>query len=538
MQAVQIFDAIVPSSGGGKTAEAKGPAPQRAGDDFGTVMNRSAEKPAPQSPTSRRGDPSQADTDKSEKSTTEGSETDADVIIADAQDVVVAPPVVATPEASGDEGFLPVTDAAAATKQTDSDIGLSSAPVLTNVVGEETGIAAKIPSDPDLPSIATRDLVRTAAPVPLQASAAQTQVPVAPPTPVAATSLPLQQVSPDSVAEKPATPTPMPPLQPAPVAREGMPQSLPASMPSAAVPTATERAGALPSVSTFAAEGSEKPVALQTDLRSTTASPPVQNIPVGVSQGTSNAPNIVAAVSPERVGLPEQAIAPKLEATATPVPTTPQPVATQAPMPGLHMPAAVPTPPQQTVTAATAISDPLVETGFSSIDGMAIEEGFRMSGDWGSGGGQGDFRSVFAAQARAGLDGPMPRFLAQQLAEAARAGPDRPVEIMLEPAELGRVRMTLSPGDGTMVVNLLAERAETADLLRRNLETLAQEFHALGYQDVQFSFADGQAQADNGEQSDRSDSPNRRADSASAYADERNTAPVQVMLTDRMDLRL
>lgn len=66
----------------------------------------------------------------------------------------------------------------------------------------------------------------------------------------------------------------------------------------------------------------------------------------------------------------------------------------------------------------------------------------------------------------------------------------RVTEIALNPEELGRVRMAMTAVDASITLSVLAERPETADLLRRNIDMLAQEFRALGYDDISFSFGD------------------------------------------------
>ncbi|MFC6582188.1 flagellar hook-length control protein FliK [Sulfitobacter aestuariivivens] len=49
--------------------------------------------------------------------------------------------------------------------------------------------------------------------------------------------------------------------------------------------------------------------------------------------------------------------------------------------------------------------------------------------------------------------------------------------------------MALQMADTGIVVTLLTERPETLDLMRRHIDQLGQEFRALGYEDVTFSFA-------------------------------------------------
>ncbi|RWR45405.1 flagellar hook-length control protein FliK [Sinirhodobacter ferrireducens] len=76
----------------------------------------------------------------------------------------------------------------------------------------------------------------------------------------------------------------------------------------------------------------------------------------------------------------------------------------------------------------------------------------------------------------------------RQLHEAVVHHPDGPVEVALSPEELGRVRLTLHPAEHGITVAVQAERPETLDLMRRNIEMLARDFRDLGYTDVSFSF--------------------------------------------------
>ncbi|MGJ5617915.1 flagellar hook-length control protein FliK [Sulfitobacter sp. MF3-043] len=97
----------------------------------------------------------------------------------------------------------------------------------------------------------------------------------------------------------------------------------------------------------------------------------------------------------------------------------------------------------------------------------------------------------------------MPAYIARQLAEVAQHLPARPVDITLSPEELGRVRLSVVPSEHGLVVNVLAERPETLDLLRRHIDQLAQEFQKLGYEDIGFSFS-GAEQNTSDEQADHS----------------------------------
>jgi hypothetical protein len=86
--------------------------------------------------------------------------------------------------------------------------------------------------------------------------------------------------------------------------------------------------------------------------------------------------------------------------------------------------------------------------------------------------------------------GTTPAALAPQLAVAAWRLPDGPVELRLDPAELGRVTLTLVPAEAGLHVSVQAERSETLDLLRRSIGLLEQELRDLGYANTGFSFGE------------------------------------------------
>lgn len=90
-----------------------------------------------------------------------------------------------------------------------------------------------------------------------------------------------------------------------------------------------------------------------------------------------------------------------------------------------------------------------------------------------------------------------PVHVAQQLAVALAASDTGTTEVTLNPEELGRVRLSLTPSDTGITVSIMAERPETADLMRRHLDTLTREFQAIGYDNVTFDFTgDGGAESD------------------------------------------
>lgn len=75
-----------------------------------------------------------------------------------------------------------------------------------------------------------------------------------------------------------------------------------------------------------------------------------------------------------------------------------------------------------------------------------------------------------------------------QVSAAIQAQTERAYDIHLSPAELGKVRISLSPSDAGITVSILADRPETLDLLRRHADLLAQDFRDMGYESATFSF--------------------------------------------------
>jgi hypothetical protein len=136
----------------------------------------------------------------------------------------------------------------------------------------------------------------------------------------------------------------------------------------------------------------------------------------------------------------------------------------------------------------------------------------------------------------------LPMLIARQIAEAAPQLPNRPVDISLSPEELGRVRLSLSANEAGLVINVLAERPETLDLMRRNIAALGQEFQALGYEDVAFSFSGGDApmaDADSSERSDKTSGDLLDGDDVSAAEEQKpKSSPITTMPDQGLDIRI
>lgn len=93
----------------------------------------------------------------------------------------------------------------------------------------------------------------------------------------------------------------------------------------------------------------------------------------------------------------------------------------------------------------------------------------------------------------------MARNVAGQIADVARISDDGRVEVQLRPEELGRLTLSFTAdGAGGMTVQLSAERPETLDLIKRNLDQLDLALADLGYGDVSYDFAEGDGEGDGG----------------------------------------
>ncbi|MCK0095790.1 flagellar hook-length control protein FliK [Yoonia sp. F2084L] len=93
----------------------------------------------------------------------------------------------------------------------------------------------------------------------------------------------------------------------------------------------------------------------------------------------------------------------------------------------------------------------------------------------------------------------MARHAANQIAVVINNSSGKATEIALNPEELGRVRLSMTAVDGAITLHMSTERPETQDLLRRHIDVLAQEFRALGYDTISFSFGpEGQSKQEQG----------------------------------------
>lgn len=205
---------------------------------------------------------------------------------------------------------------------------------------------------------------------------------------------------------------------------------------------------------------------------------PTQTTAAGLALAAQTAQQMAAQTGTQTTTLPSSA------AASTALPDTP-PVASPATATQMVAQTGVPAAPPTIAESAIAAATKLVATPDLNVE-FAADLGPELSSDSSR-----ETRLTTAGALRADPTAQRPelaRSVAQQLAGSLNKVSGRPVEIHLNPTELGRVRLSLSPSDAGLTVNVLAERGETLDLMRRNISMLEQELKELGYEDLNFSF--------------------------------------------------
>ncbi|MEO0372736.1 MAG: flagellar hook-length control protein FliK, partial [Pseudomonadota bacterium] len=131
----------------------------------------------------------------------------------------------------------------------------------------------------------------------------------------------------------------------------------------------------------------------------------------------------------------------------------------------------------------------------------------------------------------------------RQIAFAIQNNPGSKVEIMLNPAELGHVRISLSSAEAGMIVSIQADRPETLELMRRHADLLASDFRDIGYDSTSFSFEGSGGQKAASDEGDHQNRRDDRPDSAgrSVAIDQTNATPPPAALRvgdGAIDIRL
>ncbi|TCL01461.1 flagellar hook-length control protein FliK [Shimia isoporae] len=106
-----------------------------------------------------------------------------------------------------------------------------------------------------------------------------------------------------------------------------------------------------------------------------------------------------------------------------------------------------------------------------------------------------------------------PAQVVKQVADAVKASDKGIIELTMDPPELGRLRVAMTEAAGVMNVTITTEQSTTSELMRKHIELLRKDFMEMGYEDVTFSFEQGDF---NGQQS--SEQPQWAGESGSAGA--------------------
>ncbi|MCV6598379.1 MAG: flagellar hook-length control protein FliK [Mangrovicoccus sp.] len=169
-------------------------------------------------------------------------------------------------------------------------------------------------------------------------------------------------------------------------------------------------------------------------------------------------------------------------------------------------------------------------------DGGAGEPfGLQLSGADSLTRGAGTERSFLAVAAE-------PRMVSRQIAEAVVNMREGSVELRLSPEELGRVSLSMSQGEGGMLVHLAAERPETLELLRRHIALLETELGAMGFEAAGFSFGaagqDGGSQGVEGQLAENADPAGAPLEQLGETIARDTSSPLSGASDARLDIRV
>ena len=87
------------------------------------------------------------------------------------------------------------------------------------------------------------------------------------------------------------------------------------------------------------------------------------------------------------------------------------------------------------------------------------------------------------------------RTIATQLGQHLATKDTNTTVIRLDPEELGHVKMTLRTSENGLMMTIIAEKPETSELMRRNINELADEFRSMGFETMDFQFGGQQSSA-------------------------------------------
>lgn len=326
-------------------------------------------------------------------------------------------------------------------------------------------------------------------------------------------------------------------FQPAPIATQSTPSQMAPTQTLLSEP-ATAPSPQLPIAATSAAPSAMHIPIVAEDIPT---AGPQQSIPVArgfasaqVDQAPATRPTAeptpalqtaTTAPAPTTAHTPAVPVAPPMTPThqAPPLPNPPSPPVEVAPRPVPNRPSPQPmaqpaTSPlaQDTLTAITTSPDPFqADTPFELSQPRSAPE-------------------LASSAPTSRTEQPLPPDLTKQIATHLQFNSARQTELQLHPEELGKLRLTVHTTEAGVTLNIQADRTDTADLLRRHLPELTQDFLSLGFTDIAFSFGQNQNAPVDPDDTDPSEDPAIAASQAAPSA----PSHMPIVTVSTLDLRL
>ncbi|MBO6866402.1 MAG: flagellar hook-length control protein FliK [Thalassococcus sp.] len=123
--------------------------------------------------------------------------------------------------------------------------------------------------------------------------------------------------------------------------------------------------------------------------------------------------------------------------------------------------------------------------------------------------------------------------ISARVVEAVPAATEGPVEIVLDPEELGKLRMQITRSETGWTLHVNIERPETLDFMRRHIETLQKDLVSVGYESLNLQLGGGQnGGASAQEHLKRAEGPSIAVDEAQAQN------MTTVVINDGLDIRV
>ena len=126
--------------------------------------------------------------------------------------------------------------------------------------------------------------------------------------------------------------------------------------------------------------------------------------------------------------------------------------------------------------------------------------------------------------------------ITEQVVAAVSSVNDETIEIRLDPPELGKVRVTLTHSDAGTLAQVVSEKPDVSDLLRRNAALLTKELIKAGFENVSLDFQNSGHQNSSSQTSD-SEIMKHEIDNDQISSTPK-TRSVSVTLSDTLDRRI